>query len=580
MTGNDDDIARSRRIVGVDRSVHLSLKQVFQAIRNVVGQEPFEYGEAEWFVGGCPLHSVDCNLTVKAQAADQLWVSCNREGDPKDLLAALELLPASARRAAGPTISLDTVAKGFNIFVDQADRVFGSPAWEPGPWLPLRSKRFPALLRRWVSNKEREPLLRSGTVRDLVDALEAMALDQAPRVDTAVRVAGAGGEVWIHVDPEVAAHVTRSGWELGPPPERPRLWTPPGWKPLPSPSREGDLDDLHGFVNLHREEDFRLLVAYLVFSFNPTGPYPVLFLVGPPGAGKSTAARLVKDLIDPSASGPQRPPRNEDDVIGAAAHSWLLSFDNVTKLEPWLADVVCRLATGEGIRKRKLYTDVDEVIMRQSRPVMLNAIGDPLARRPDLADRAVVIDLPRIGRFIPEANLSPRWEQACPGILGGVLDALVGTLRELPNISFEHPPRMADFAVWGVALERALQWPPGSFMSAYRASMDRAASAELEDDSFAAALVALVERQLTDWRGSPKDLLTEVSMYDRKAAEKDPEWPGNPRAVTARLNALQPVLESHGITIRFVPGRSRQRNVVITRVTEGYLEAEEVLGGR
>jgi hypothetical protein len=49
------------------------------------------------------------------------------------------------------------------------------------------------------------------------------------------------------------------------------------------------------------------------------------------------------------------------------------------------------------------------------------------------------------------------WEsfkQLKPQILGGILDVLVGALRELPSVRLTNLGRMADFARFGKAIGR------------------------------------------------------------------------------------------------------------------------------
>ena len=50
-------------------------------------------------------------------------------------------------------------------------------------------------------------------------------------------------------------------------------------------------------------------------------------------------------------------------------------------------------------------------------------------------------------------------------ILGALFDAVSGALRELPSTKLSSLPRMADFALWVTASEKALgwqltRWPP------------------------------------------------------------------------------------------------------------------------
>ena len=79
------------------------------------------------------------------------------------------------------------------------------------------------------------------------------------------------------------------------------------------------------------------------------------------------------------------PPRDDRDLLIAANNSWVISYDNLSGIPPWLSDALCRLATGGGFSTRELYTDSDEVFFDAMRPVILNGI-DHMAERADLAD--------------------------------------------------------------------------------------------------------------------------------------------------------------------------------------------------
>ncbi|MDR9787650.1 MAG: hypothetical protein RJR37_10485 [Peptococcaceae bacterium MAG4] len=50
-------------------------------------------------------------------------------------------------------------------------------------------------------------------------------------------------------------------------------------------------------------------------------------------------------------------------------------FDNLDGLSPWQSDMLCQAATGGGISKRELYTDMEEVILSFLRCPMLNGIN-------------------------------------------------------------------------------------------------------------------------------------------------------------------------------------------------------------
>src|SRR6185437_4707130 len=143
----------------------------------------------------------------------------------------------------------------------------------------------------------------------------------------------------------------------------------------------------------------------------------------------------------------------------AAGNGYLLVFDNVSHLSPWLSDALCRLASGGGFATRMLYTDQDEVLIDATRPVILNGIEDFVAR-PDLGDRCVFLALTPIAHDErrTEAELNAAFEARRPALLGVLLDAIAHGLRALPHVRLDAKPRMADFARWAMACGDDFLW--------------------------------------------------------------------------------------------------------------------------
>ena len=123
-------------------------------------------------------------------------------------------------------------------------------------------------------------------------------------------------------------------------------------------------------------------------------PFPILVLQGEQGTAKSTTARLLRDLIDPSTVLSQSLPRSERDLVIAASKSWVINLDNLSNLSPEMSDAFCRISTGGGFRTRALYTDDNERLFNSMRPIIMNGISD-FATRHDLADRSLIIQLCR-----------------------------------------------------------------------------------------------------------------------------------------------------------------------------------------
>jgi hypothetical protein len=324
------------------------------------------------------------------------------------------------------------------------------------------------------------------------------------------------------------------------------------------PAKGGSVEDLKKFINVATQYDFPLIVSYLLAALRGRGPYPVIVLLGVAGAAKSTTLRLFKALVDPTKA-PLRPPlRNDRDLFIAANNSYLIAFDNLSKLEDWLSDAFCRLATGGGYSTRQLYTDEEEQIFEAMRPLAINAIGNVVIRG-DLADRSIFITLMLIpdDRRQPEDEFWAAFDALHAGILGALLDMVAHGLRELPNVRLTEYPRMADFTKWGTACEGAL-WPPGTFAEAYRINRTHATVDIVEADLVASAVTAFMQARADDeyaedqysWKGESGELLKLLERHVTEAQVKSKHWPKATNALSNRLTRALPALRKTGIEIQ------------------------------
>jgi hypothetical protein len=425
------------------------------------------------------------------------------------------------------------------------------------------------------------------TTQEVLGVLEARASYDGAERAVSLRVAEAGGA--LHLDLADAGWrsvaVTRDGWAVGTvgtvgtlgceiiPPlfRRPR-----GMMPLPEPAPGGDLGELRKFVNV-ADEDWTLVVPWLVQALRPRGPYPVLCLYGEQGAAKSTTAKVLRSLIDPNAAPLRSQPRDERDLVIAASNSWVVALDNLSHLEPWVSDALCRLSTGGGFGTRELYSDDEEVIFDAQRPIIINGIED-LASRGDLLDRSLLLRLPRIedGGRRTEESFWREFEAARPRLLGALLDAASGALARQPRVRLARLPRMADFGVLGVAVERALGWKKDSFLGAYAGNRDDAAVAALESSLIYPALENFITtRQARKWEGQCQDLLEELTRYagDRSRSRY---WPTSARGLSGQLRRLAPSLRKVGIFVTFdQTGGSNSKKIVRVRKIEGEQSGEQ-----
>jgi len=240
-------------------------------------------------------------------------------------------------------------------------------------------------------------------------------------------------------------------------------------QPLPRPQGGGTTVLLRKLINIGDDHNWILFASWLVAALRTRGPFPILILQGEQGSAKSTMARFLRRIIDPSTALVRSPPQNERDLVIAASNSWVICYDNLSSSQPWFSDALCRLATGGEFTTRELYTNSEEVFFDAQRPVVLNGI-DHLAERPDLADRALILHLPTIESQDrrDEEQLCSNFDRDLPLILGALCSAVSSALARIDDVRLDHKPRMADFAKLSAAAEHGLGFPAGAFMDAYR----------------------------------------------------------------------------------------------------------------
>jgi putative DNA primase/helicase len=413
--------------------------------------------------------------------------------------------------------------------------------------------------------KSHKKMPSSQATQDAIDALRGRARFSSPEKSTAIRVAGNERKTWIDLgrDDWTAVEITADEWKVVPHPDKPRFWRSQGIAPFPTPTRDGTVDDLRDFLSLTSEDDFYLTVAYIMMCFNHKGPFPVLNFGGSPGSGKSTKSKIVRWLTDPSEAPTVRPPTKEDNLTPHLAHSWVVCFDNVSSIPDWLSDELCRISTGEGIRIRSYYTNLEEIILHVKRPIMLNSIGNPVTRG-DLVDRTIFIACDRIKMVKREDEFWKRWDEAYPGILGGIFDALVGVLRHYDESPTTSDIRMADFAAWGIATEKALGWPEDSFINAYRENRGRATGEIVEHSLVAQALIGFVRSQKGAWVGRMGELLSHLNVGFLNGIVPS-DWPKTPQALSNQLEFLKAPLEKEGLLIETVPTNRKKHIYTIIR---------------
>jgi len=433
---------------------------------------------------------------------------------------------------------------------------------------PIDSRSFRRYV-SWLAYVQYGKAPKRDTVGEVCDVLAGKAIHDSPARPTGTRIAEHNGVLYVDLCDEQwrVVAVDAGGWAVIDSSSCPvRFIRRRGMQALPVPVGGGHIEELRPYMNAQDDDDWGLLVGYIIACFHPAGPYPVLILNGEKGSAKSTTCRVVRSLVDPNRAALRRPPRNDEDLILAASNAHVVAFDNLSGVSPYLSDGICCIATGSGFGARQLYTDGDERLFAACKPVLLNGI-DEVATRADLLDRAIRLTLPRIDETDrrDEKALWRRLSEDQPRIFGALLDAVSSAMADVDSVQLASTPRMADACRWITAAEDGLPWPAGRFVEAYRANHHDADIAAIESSIVGTPVVALVGACNGQWQGTAGELLTAIEAHTDEQTRRRKSWPGSPTAMGNGVRRIASSLRANGINVNFDRDSSGRRLLTLSR---------------
>ncbi len=487
---------------------------------------------------------------------------------------------------------------GVTLFHDDEDECFATiqvgDHEEPHP---LESTAF----RRWLIRLYDTNFKSAPNAQAIIDARATLAsraqFDGQCR-NVATRVGEREGQIYIDLgDPAWSVvRICAGGWELIPYAQCPiRFRRPRGTKSMPTPVAGGSIGLLRKYMNA-TDDEWPLALAFVVQVLRGYGPCPVLVFRGEHGTGKTTDAKVIKELTDPSGVNIRSAPREIRDIIAATRNAHTLVFDNVSKIPDEISDAICCLSTGGGFGGRTLYTDYDEAVFTATRPVMLTSITE-VVTRPDLLDRAIIISPPPFATSVvattpdimttdtttadttteetdvvatdaeacreAEKKFWAKFEQERALIFGAVLDALAYGLAHVDDVLLGVTTRMLDFAIWASACLPAFGIEQKTFLDAYRDNRAGANEAALEASTISPYIVQLADG--AGWAGTARDLEQELKLLagDRS---RSAGFPRTPRGVRAALNRIQSNLRTLGIIVKYTREAKGVRTIYLSTV--------------
>jgi len=295
-------------------------------------------------------------------------------------------------------------------------------------------------------------------------------------------------------------------------------------------------------------------------------PTPIMVIIGQEGSAKSIRSALIKKLVDPSGEKLSEQlsqfSRNIDDLNVHFANNYMIVFDNVSHISPEISDTLCRAITGAGYPKRQNYSDAEEIILKFQRKIILNGISVNIENG-DLARRSINYFTDKIPKEERKTNsqVITKFKKIYADLLGQICFILQKAMGEFQNVSTDTKelPDMADFALWGEAISRALGNENGIFLQAYSERMKQSSEILGENNPiisfFEAQFGGKNEHEITNSNGRWFGRLE--SFANQEGYEKNSRnYPKSSGRLRSWITRSKPLLDLHGFDVEFVKNTS------------------------
>jgi Bifunctional DNA primase/polymerase, N-terminal len=453
--------------------------------------------------------------------------------------------------------------------------------------LRIESSKFKRHLARQFYEKNRNKVVNSESITNAIQVIQAKAEYEGNTIPLSIRVAWHDSSIYYDLsnDKWQCIKISSQDWELSN--TTYPLFVRFNQTSQAEPDRRYDSDILDRFLrltNLKQDQDRILLKVYIISLFIPDIPHAMLILHGEKGSAKSTLQTLIKLLVDPGKPTLLTVHNDRTEFVQQLAHNHIAYYDNVKQTPGWLSDEACKAVTGIGQTKRKLYSDDEDIVYEYKRCLGFNGVNNSLTE-PDALDRSLMIELDRISKENRkvESDIMADFMQLRPQLLGYIFDILVKALQIKSTIKLNDLPRMADFAIWGEAIARAMGYKDLEFINAYYENIGKQNIEAIENHPLGQTVAKFFEEDIQakskmSWEGQPAKLLEELEIVAQrhKVNTNHKSWPKEVRWLTRRLNQIRSnLLEGLGIEVQInrltdiSKGRSKANtsSIVIRKMT-------------
>lgn len=419
---------------------------------------------------------------------------------------------------------------------------------------------FKLFIRRKMKEELKVTVLKNDMWRSILDYIEVLASEEGKAVRTIYnRIGRLGDAIYYDLCDEdyQSIKITTEGYES--------VDTPPGVfqrTDLDKPQVEPDFDKKFDFwqilgklFNLRTKQELELLGIWLICSFIPDIPKPLLLFSGAFSSGKSTACSMLQELISPVTVRRSSFPRKVDDFAVRLANSCLCSFDNCDRISVEASNLMCLSITGGSYEKRRLYTDSELITIPLKGMIIMNSC-ESILEKPDILSRTLQFNLQQIKmeELLDEESIEKIFEKYKPFLLDYIFITISESMM-IPDEPIHYVTRMTDWQKVATKIAHVALDKDASYVEELLKMNQNDINITLIESNPVAVLVLKFMEKRVSWKGSVTELYDELDSvaFEEEIERSNRLYPRNASSLSMRLNSLAGILAQAGITFYIRP---------------------------
>ncbi len=314
------------------------------------------------------------------------------------------------------------------------------------------------------------------------------------------------------------------------------------------PVAGGNLQELlFPFVNMDRNS-FILFLIYLVQCFFYNSSHFIAIISSGQGSGKSTLTKLIQLLIDPTLVTKALLPASVDELKNHLATNMLVAFDNTKKLSDDFSDILCAATTGATFTKRKLYTDIEMMVLNVRNIIVLNGI-DIVPKKTDLLERSLLFELEKItpDRRMTDKKFWSNFKERRAEILGAIFDTISKALKYAKTLDLKETHRMSDAYTDMCAIALALGISLDEFVKIFTENIEKLEQTRSEENYFCNLIKDYLEGNYAKKKGKISELFNAIKPLHAFDAKY---FPKNASHFSRKLSEERGTLEKLGYSFK------------------------------